>query len=360
MAGTVIARKYRLLNALDAGSMGAVYAAEKIDTGERVAVKMLLPEFHGAQDLIDRFLDEARASQRLVHPNIVRVFDYGMNEDATPFIVMELLLGVPVSAYLKDGQHIPLGHATHIITGLLAGLGHAHERSVIHRDLKPANVFLARGAQGKFEVKILDFGIAKVMDIAGGMGSRTKTGIFLGTPAYMSPEQIAKPKTVDARSDLWSVGVMMYKMVTGRPPFGGVAEVDRLASILHDTPEPVEQIDPQLEPIKHFMVRALAKDPARRFQTAGEMSAALGAAGAVARPFGGTTNRTNDTDPRAAQAIQHADARPSVAPKKTSSTTPKESDATRSPVSTFFVAFFVALLVAGGSALAYMHFIAHR
>ncbi|MGH7328072.1 MAG: serine/threonine protein kinase, partial [Polyangiaceae bacterium] len=248
MAGTVIARKYRLLDALDAGSMGAVYAAEKIGTGERVAVKMLLPEFHGAQDLVERFLAEARASQRLVHPNIVRVFDYGMNDDNTPFIVMELLIGVPVSAYLRDGQHIPLGHATHIITGLLAGLGHAHHHSIIHRDLKPANVFLARGAQGKFEVKVLDFGIAKVMDIAGGMGSRTKTGIFLGTPAYMSPEQIVKPKTVDARSDLWSVGVMMYKMVTGKPPFGGVAEVDRLASILHDTPEPVEQIDPQLEP----------------------------------------------------------------------------------------------------------------
>ena len=364
MAGTVIARKYRLLNALDAGSMGAVYAAEKLGTGERVAVKMLLPEFHGAQDLVERFLAEARASQRLVHPNIVRVFDYGMNDDGTPFIVMELLIGVPVSAYLKDGQHIPLGHATHIIAGLLAGLGHAHQHNVIHRDLKPANVFLARGAQGKFEVKILDFGIAKVMDMAGGLGSRTKTGIFLGTPAYMSPEQIAKPKTVDARSDLWSVGVMMYKMVTGRPPFGGVAEVDRLASILHDTPEPVERIDPQLEPIKHFMVRALAKDPANRFQSAGEMSAALVAGGAVARPFGGTTNRVNDTDPRAAQSTAQTaprpDARVTTGASKKSSPPPPTKETPRSPVKTFLLAFFLALVVASGGAFAYMHFLAHK
>ena len=360
MAGTVIARKYRLLNALDAGSMGAVYAAEKLGTGERVAVKMLLPEFHGAQDLVERFLAEARASQRLVHPNIVRVFDYGMNDDGTPFIVMELLIGVPVSAYLKDGQHIPLGHATHIIAGLLAGLGHAHQHNVIHRDLKPANVFLARGAQGKFEVKILDFGIAKVMDMAGGMGSRTKTGIFLGTPAYMSPEQISKPKSVDARSDLWSVGVMMYKMVTGRPPFGGIAEVDRLASILHDTPEPVEKIDAQLEPIKHFMVRALAKDPANRFQSAGEMSAALGAAGAVARPFGGTTNRVNDTDPRASQTAQRPDAQATTGSSKKSSQVPAATEAPRSPVKTFLLAFFVALLVASGGAFAYTHFVLHK
>ena len=360
MAGTVIARKYRLLNALDAGSMGAVYAAEKIGTGERVAVKMLLPEFHGAQDLVERFLAEARASQRLVHPNIVRVFDYGMNDDGTPFIVMELLIGVPVSAYLKDGQHIPLGHATHIITGLLAGLGHAHQHNIIHRDLKPANVFLARGAQGKFEVKILDFGIAKVMDMAGGMGSRTKTGIFLGTPAYMSPEQISKPKTVDARSDLWSVGVMMYKMVTGRPPFGGVAEVDRLASILHDTPEPVEKIDPQLEPIKHFMVRALAKDPATRFQSAGEMSAALGAAGAVARPFGGTTNRVNDTDPRASQTVQRPDAQVTTGSSKKSSRAAAATETARSPVKTFLLAFFLALIVASGGAFAYMHFVLRK
>ncbi|MEO7111254.1 MAG: serine/threonine-protein kinase, partial [Polyangiaceae bacterium] len=168
MGGTIIARRYRLLHALDAGSMGAVFVAEKVATGERVAVKMLLPEFQNSPDLIQRFLDEALAAQRLVHPNIVRVFDHGRTDDGLPFIVMELLEGVPVSAYLMEGAHIPLSHAVHIIQGLLAGLALAHSRSVVHRDLKPANVFLARGANGKFEVKVLDFGIAKVMDMAGG------------------------------------------------------------------------------------------------------------------------------------------------------------------------------------------------
>lgn len=369
MSGTVVAGKYRLIEALDAGSMGAVYSAEKLGSGERVAVKMLLPEFHGAPDIIARFLDEALAAQRLVHPNIVQVFDYGTSEDGTPFIVMELLEGVPVSAYLRDGAHIPLGHASHIIEGLLAGLGLAHSRGVIHRDLKPANVFLARGPDKKFVVKILDFGIAKVMDMAGGLGSRTKTGIFLGTPAYMSPEQIVKPKTVDMRSDLWSVGVMMYKMVTGRPPFGGVAEVDRLTAILHETPEPVERIDPQLEPIKHFMVRALAKDPAARFQSAGEMAAALTVCGAVARPFGGTTAAASRTDPRyglnpgpsgdpqaAAALARSSGAHPQIVATALAPTqagaVPAEQAA--SSFKTFLVTFVVVLLLAGAAAMAWM------
>jgi len=357
MGGTIIARKYRLSHALDAGSMGAVFAAEKIATGERVAVKMLLPEFQGDEELIARFLDEARASQRLVHPNIVRVFDYGTNDDGIPFIVMELLEGVPVSAYLVEGAHIPLSHAVHILQGLLAGLGMAHQRNVIHRDLKPANVFLARGAHGKFEVKVLDFGIAKVMDIAGGMGSRTKTGIFLGTPAYMSPEQISKPKTVDARSDLWSVGVMMYKMVTGRPPFKGASEVDRLASILHDTPEPVETIDPQLAPIASFMVRALEKDPAKRFQTAGEMAAALSAGGAVARAFGAATSGPAGVEAAAARDLVVA--RADEKPRPSTSTSPRATLAKKpappSSMVTFFVAFIVALVLAGAAAAAWMH-----
>ncbi len=350
--------------------MGAVYSAEKLGSGERVAVKMLLPEFHGAPDIIARFLDEALAAQRLLHPNIVQVFDSGTNEDGTPFIVMELLEGVPVSAYLRDGAHIPLGHASHIIGGLLAGLELAHSRGVIHRDLKPANVFLARGADKKFVVKILDFGIAKVMDMAGGLGSRTKTGIFLGTPAYMSPEQIVKPKTVDMRSDLWSVGVMMYKMVTGRPPFGGVAEVDRLTAILHETPEPVETINPQLEPIKHFMVRALAKDPAGRFQSAGEMAAALNACGAVARPFGAATAAASSTDPRyglnpgpngdpqaAALLARSTGAHPQVAAVGLA---PAPAAAVRaegagSSVKMFLVTFFVVLVVVGAAAMMWMH-----
>ncbi len=353
MGGTIIARRYRLLHALDAGSMGAVFAAEKIKTGERVAVKMLLPEFQNSPDLIQRFLDEARAAQRLVHPNIVQVFDYGQSDDGLPFIVMELLEGVPVSAYLVEGAHIPMSHAVHIIQGLLAGLGLAHSRNVVHRDLKPANVFLARGANGKFEVKVLDFGIAKVMDMAGGMGSRTKTGIFLGTPAYMSPEQIVKPKTVDARSDLWSVGVMMYKMVTGRPPFQGQAEVDRLASILHDTPEPVEKIDPQLQPIAQFMVRALEKEPSKRFQSAEEMAAALSAGGAVARAFGAATS-----GPNASQQMLSAreDAVSKSSGDRQKITLPGAAGAKpRSPFRTFLLTFIVVLVLAGGGAAFWMH-----
>ncbi|MEO6418597.1 MAG: serine/threonine-protein kinase, partial [Polyangiaceae bacterium] len=177
----------------------------------------------------------------------------------------------------------PIAQAVPIMQGILAGLTVAHAAGVVHRDLKPANIFLSRNPQGVFEVKLLDFGIAKVMDAAGGMGSKTRTGMFLGTPAYMSPEQIKSPKNVDARTDLWAAGVMFYRMLTGQPPFSGQYEVDRLSAILTEAQEPMERIDPQLAPLSEFMTRALQKDRAHRFQSATEMSQALGQAAQAAQ-----------------------------------------------------------------------------
>jgi serine/threonine protein kinase len=185
---------------------------------------------------------------------------------------------VPLGAYTQNGGRVPLQQAVPILQGILTGLAAAHAEGIVHRDLKPDNVLLTRDASGTFVVKLLDFGIAKVMDVAGGMGVRTRTGVFLGTPAYMSPEQARSARDVDQRADLWSAGVLFYEMLTGRSAFPAPTEFARLAALLSSEPEPVEKVDPALAPLAGFFERALKKDRDARFPTAGEMSRALAAA----------------------------------------------------------------------------------
>ena len=196
-------------------------------------------------------------------------------EDGSPYLVMELLEGVPLGAYTQNGGRVPVAQAVPILQGILAGLAAAHAQGIVHRDLKPDNVFLTRATDGTFVVKVLDFGIAKVMDAAGGMGSRTRTGMLLGTPAYMSPEQIKNARDVDQRADLWSAGVMFYEMLTGRVAFPAPTEYARLAAVLSSEPEPVERVDAALAPLAPFIARALQKNRDERFSSALEMARAL-------------------------------------------------------------------------------------
>lgn len=255
--------------------MGEVYGADPIDGGPRVALKILRREFLASCDVLTRFLDEGRTCMRLVHPNIVRVIQCAQAEDGSPYLVMELLEGVSLGAYMRHGARVPLARAAPIVQGILSGLACAHANGIVHRDLKPANVFLNRDAKGAFGVKVLDFGIAKVMDVAGGMGTRTRTGMLLGTPAYMSPEQARNARDVDRRADLWSVGVLFYEMLTGRVAFPAPTEYARLAALLSVEPEPVEKIDPALATLSPFLQRALKKNRDERFATAVEMAHAL-------------------------------------------------------------------------------------
>lgn len=262
--------------------MGEVYAAEPVGAGTRVALKMLRREFFGDPEVRSRFIEEGRTCTRLVHPNIVRVIECAQAEDGSPYIAMELLEGVPLGAYMHGGARISLSQATPILQSILTGLAAAHSAGVVHRDLKPDNVFLNRDRAGAFVVKILDFGIAKVMDVAGGMGSRTRTGMLLGTPAYMSPEQARSARDVDQRADLWSAGVLLYEMLTGRQAFPAPTEYARLASVLSSEPQPVERIDPSLASLSAFFERALKKNREERFASAAEMAQALAAATANA------------------------------------------------------------------------------
>jgi serine/threonine-protein kinase len=197
---------------------------------------------------------------------------------------MELLEGVPLSEYTGACERLPEALAISILRGTLRGLAHAHAAGIVHRDLKPENVFLARDPSGQFAVKLLDFGIAKVMDAAGGMGTRTRTGALLGTPAYMSPEQARNAKDTDARSDLWSAGVLLFQMLTGEQPFIAPSEFARLALVLSAAPKPLAAFDVALAKWQPVIDRALCKDRALRFQSAAEMEAALDVPLASASP----------------------------------------------------------------------------
>jgi serine/threonine protein kinase len=278
LVGAVLSRRWKLVRLLGEGGMGEVYAAEPVGGGPHVAVKILRPEYLTEPQVLSRFLEEAQLCMRLIHPNIVRMLESTSAEDGSPYLVMELLDGVPLGAYTDNGGRVPVAQAVPILQGILAGLAAAHAQGVVHRDLKPDNAFLTRAPDGTFVVKVLDFGIAKVMEAAGGMGNRTRTGMLLGTPGYMSPEQIKNARNVDQRADLWSAGVMFYEMLTGRVAFPAPTEYARLTAVLASEPEPIERVDPALAPLVPFLKRALAKNRDERFGSALEMARALAAA----------------------------------------------------------------------------------
>jgi serine/threonine-protein kinase len=278
LVGAVLNRRWRLVRLLGEGGMGAVYEAEGTSGEGKRAIKILHQEYVGEQQILNRFFTEAQAVRSIQHPNVAQIMETGTAENGTPYLVMELLSGIPVSTYVDQGQVLPPAQAVHIVHGILSALSATHQRNIIHRDIKPDNLFLVRDANGSFNVKVLDFGIAKVMDAAGGMGQKTRTGVLLGTPGYMSPEQIKNSKGVDGRSDLWSVGIIFYELLTGTSPFPADNEFARLTSVLTEEVKPIDRIAPHLAAWTPFFQRALAKEPAQRFQTADEMAAAMLAA----------------------------------------------------------------------------------
>jgi serine/threonine-protein kinase len=275
LTGAILSRRWRLGRRIGEGGMAEVYAADPLDGGHPVAIKIMRPEFLDEKAVIDRFLEEARFSARLIHPNIVRVHEGAVAEDGSPYMVMELLEGVPLGAYTQRGSRIPPAQAVPILHGILGGLAAAHAQNIVHRDLKPENIFLTRDSGAAFVVKVLDFGVAKIMDAAGGMGNRTRTGMLLGTPAFMSPEQVKSARSVDHRSDLWSAGVLFYEMLTGKEAFPAETEFARLTAVITSDPEPIAKVDPALAPYAPFIARALSKDREARFPSALDMARAL-------------------------------------------------------------------------------------
>lgn len=272
LVGVVLDRRWRLARLIGQGGIGVVYEAQGA-SGELRAIKILRREFGDEREIVDRFLSEVKASARVDHPGLARVYEAVCAADGTPYLVMELVNGQTLAHRMNRGR-ISVEQATGIVVSLLSALGAAHAVGVVHRDLKPGNVFLVGDPLTTTEVRILDFGIALVMDAAGGMQRKTRTGMLLGTPGYMSPEQIRSVKQADHRADLWSVGIIFYEMLTAQPAFEAENEFQRLTKVLNEDPTPIERVAPQYAHWAPFFARALARDVTQRFASAAEMATA--------------------------------------------------------------------------------------
>jgi serine/threonine protein kinase len=280
-AGAVIAGKLRLLRPLGQGGMGIVWAARHETLETDVAVKLIRPErVGGGPALLARFEREARTTARIAHPHVVHVMDYGTVDGVVPYIVMELLGGFSLAELLERGGRLSLSTAKELVQQIASALESAHDRGVVHRDIKPHNVFILEESRGyPLFVKVLDFGIAKMLgdsQVPSGGHTLTETGTIIGSPPYMSPEQIEGSKDVDLRSDLWSLGVIVYESLTGQRPFQGGSFVAVGAAALKGRFTPATELRPGLPPaLDDWFAKALTVDPEGRFQSASKMAAAF-------------------------------------------------------------------------------------
>ncbi len=262
---TVVDGRYEVTEALGEGGMGTVYRVKHRVLKRNFAMKVLRREVAMDRDLCARFIQEARTAATINHPNVVQINDYGQLPDGTPYFVMELLKGLPLSKLIKRGGPIPAARAVRMLRQIAEGVGAAHRAGIVHRDLKPDNVFVIE-AEGEHEqVRILDFGVAKIA----GSASITRTGMVFGSPHYMSPEQ-ASGQPVDHRADIYAFGVIMYEMFTGRVPFEADTFMGVLTKHMFMVPEPFEIKDTDtrsLGALEDITLRCLQKKPENRFPT---------------------------------------------------------------------------------------------
>ena len=273
----MIAGKYRLERCIGQGAMGSVWGARHLTLDLPVAVKFMTPELVESAQAVARFEREAVAAARLRSPHVVQVLDHGL-DDGAPFIAMEWLDGEDLGARLRRVGRLSLRDAATIATQAAKALRAAQDEGVVHRDLKPSNIFLAR-VHGEEIVKLLDFGVAKVRPPAAEAAASfdaTATGALLGTPNYMSPEQVRGSKQIDHRSDIWSLGIILYYAITGKMPFTGASMGDVLVKICTQPLEPPTCVALDLPPaVDWFFQRACAQNPEQRYQTATELAVAF-------------------------------------------------------------------------------------
>jgi serine/threonine protein kinase len=274
--GAVLAGKYRIERLLGRGGMGAVYAAEHGALRQRVAVKFLLSEAAGNPEGLQRFINEARAAAQLDSEHITRVMDMGTLENGLPFMVLEYLEGSDLGQLLASHGPLPIADVVDYTLQACEALAQAHAAGIVHRDLKPSNLFLARRPDGSVRVKVLDFGISKVSDHSLTPKSLTSTKAMLGTPFYMSPEQMMRPKQVDARTDVWQLGITLFELLGGAPPFGGETLAELIFAVLNQPLPSLAQARPDVPPgLEQAIARCLERDATRRFSSVAELAAAL-------------------------------------------------------------------------------------
>jgi serine/threonine protein kinase len=278
--GDVLLGKYRIENVLGHGGMGLVVAARNVDLDELFAVKLMHPEALSNREATERFVREARAAAKLKGEHVARVHDVGRLENGAPYMLMEHLVGEDLAHLVERRGALPLGEAALYVYQGCEAIAEAHGHSIVHRDLKPANLFLTHRANGTPCIKVLDFGISKKMDSpAIRSPSLTVTGQFMGSPAFMSPEQMVNVKSADTRTDIWAIGVILYELTTGALPFNAETMTELVARVLQEPVAPPSSLQPSIPAaFDSVVLTCLQKKPARRFQSIPELMAAL-------RPF---------------------------------------------------------------------------
>ena len=276
--GDILAGKYRVERVLGAGGMGVVVAARHVQLDVLVALKFMSDEALSDQELVARFLREARAAARLRGEHVARVTDVGTLESGAPFQVIEYLEGNDLQAILSSRGPMPIALAAQYVAQACEAVEEAHRAGIVHRDIKPANLFLTYRPNGTACIKVLDFGLSKAerLHLSGPLGQTSGTEGLFGSPSYMAPEQMLAPREVDGRADIWGLGATLYELVSGRVPFLGDTVVEVAFRVAQSEPTPLRELRPDVPPALELITRTcLEKDRERRFATAGMLALAL-------------------------------------------------------------------------------------
>lgn len=367
--GMVVRGKYEVLEKIGAGGMAAVYRARHLAFGEIRALKVVAAKLCDDEGFLKRFRTEAVVTRRLQHPNAVRVDDLDVTEDGRPFIVMEHVEGRNLREVIREEGAFDVARAAAIGRQVASALAAAHALGITHRDIKPDNILLTVGPDGQAQAKVLDFGIAKVREGSFDVGpgyTPTETGMVVGTPQYVSPEQAMGKRgdQLDGRSDLYSLGVTLYEMITGRLPFESTTPMEMILHHVQTPPPPPQKVRPDLglpPAVGALLMRALQKDPGRRFRTAEEMEAALEALtrlpATALSPRPGATAARPTPRPAASTAIEVepilTPARPRTSATRVRppvSAPPEEEAASRSSAGALIGSALVILAVVGAVA----------
>jgi len=275
--GQILAGKFRIERVLGQGGMGVVVAATHLQLDERVALKFLLPDALANPEAVERFAREARAAVKIKSEHVARVSDVGTLESGSPYMVMEYLQGEDLAAWVRRNGAMAVPEAIEFLLQAGEAIAEAHALGIVHRDLKPANLFVTRRVDGSPCIKVLDFGISKLtVPGAAPEFGMTKTHTIMGSPLYMSPEQMSSSRNVDMRTDIWALGVILYETLTGRVPFEAETMPQLCGMILQDPPRPIHELRPDLPlPLQHAVLRCLEKNREHRFNNVAELAYAL-------------------------------------------------------------------------------------